>query len=106
MKIGAPCRHLNSGRALHTEKLHKALQVNRPQGSLCEPPARSAAIITGSARPFPSDIEEIQQRLAHLSEAVTADRENFSAAELQILLPEPVNKGQIDQDSPVAVDEL
>ena len=55
---------------------------------------------------IPSDIEEIQQRLAHLSEAVTADRENFSAAEFQILLPEPVNKGQIDQDSPVAVDEL
>lgn len=55
---------------------------------------------------FPSDIEEIQQRLAHLGEAVTADRKSFPAGEFQIPLPEPLNKGQIDQDSPVAVDEL
>ena len=48
----------------------------------------------GSVSPFPSGIKEIQQRLAHLSEAVTADRKSFPAGEFQIPLPEPVNKGQ------------
>ena len=64
------------------------------------------AVFTGSVSPFPSGIKEIQQRLTHLSEAVTADRKSFPAGELQIPLPEPVNKGQIDQNSSVAVDEL
>lgn len=69
-------------------------------------PMEQGADFTGSVSPFPSGIKEIQQRLTHLSEAVTADRKSFPAGELQIPLPEPVNKGQIDQNSSVAVDEL